>query len=105
MKQSQSQYANTGEISKADEVILHPTGREGTPFADHDALATQEVDILATTQPADAHFDEGSGEEETADGLDPEAEAVRQAAEEGALEAPEDEDVPVFDRANRAELI
>ena len=34
----------------------------------------------------------------------PQAE-VRQAAEEGSLETPEDEDVPVFDQADRSERI
>jgi hypothetical protein len=101
----QSQYANTGEISKADEVILHPTGREGTAAADRDTLADQELESAPTTQPADAHLDVGSGEEETEDGLDPEAEAARQAAEEGALDPTEDDDIPVFDRAQLTERL
>jgi hypothetical protein len=105
MKQSQSQFANCGKISKGDATVLHPTGREGASAADRNALAAQELDAAPTTQRIDAHFDSGSGEEETPDGLDAEAEAVRQAAEAGALDRPEDEDVPVFDRANRSELL
>ena len=107
MKQSQSQFANMGEISKSDAAVIPPTGREGTPAADVDTLAAQELASAPVTLPRDAHFDVGSGEEETTDGLDPEAEAVRQAAEEGALDHPEgtEEDIPVFDRANLSERI
>lgn len=105
MKQSHGQYANSGEISKAEELIVHPTGREGTPFADRDALAMQEIEGPPATLPADAHHDVGSGEEETPDGLDAEAEAVRRAAEEGALEGRAEEDIPIFDWAERAEVI
>jgi hypothetical protein len=105
MKRSQSQDANTGETGKSDEAMLHPTGREGTSATDRHAPAAEELETAPTTQPAEAHFDVGSGEEETPDGLDPQAEAVRQAAEEGSLETPEDEDVPVFDQADRSERI
>jgi len=104
MKQRQSQFANTGEITKSDETILHPTGREGTPAADRGALIENELETPPPTQPADRHYDVGSGNEETADGLDAEAEAVRQAAEEGSLDG-DQEDVPVFERANRSERI
>jgi hypothetical protein len=105
MKQSQRQYANSGEISKRDEVILHPTGREGTPLADRDTAAANELETTPSTQPTDAHFDVGSGDEETDDGLNAETEAVRQAAEESALESSDEDAVPVFDRANRSERI
>jgi hypothetical protein len=105
MKQSQSQDADTGESGKSDETMPHPTGRKGTSTADRHMTAAEELETAPTTQPAEAHFDVGSGEEETPDGLDAEAEAVRQAAEEGSLEAPEGEDVPVFDQANRSERI
>jgi hypothetical protein len=105
MKQSQSQYTSSGEISKSDEVILHPTGREGTPFADRDVAAADELEATLSTQPTDAHRDVGSGDEETDEGLDAETEAARQAAEEGAPESSDEDDVPVFDRANRSERI
>jgi hypothetical protein len=94
--QSQNQSAPGDEITKPDETIPQ-------------RVATAERDILADgeeaplTQPKDAYHDIGSGEEETADGLDPETEFVRQAAEEDALDAPDSDDVPVFDRANRSE--
>ena len=104
MKQRQSQFANTAEITPSDAAILHPTGREGTPAADRGEPIEAELAAPPPTQPADRHFDVGSGNEETDDGLDAEAEAVRRAAEEGALDE-EDEDIPVFERANRSERI
>jgi hypothetical protein len=104
MKQRQSQSANTAEITPSDAAILHPTGREGTPAADRSEPIEAELGAPPPTQPADRHYDVGSGNEETDDGLDAEAEAIRQAAEEGALDD-EDEDIPVFERANRSERI
>lgn len=95
-----SEFANQGEITKADEVVLHPTGREGTPAADRDtAVSAILEDDAPTTQPADRHIDNGTGEEETPDGLDALAEAVRQAAEDTPTGPVSDDDVPVFDRA------
>ena len=104
MKQRQSQSANTAEITPSDAAILHPTGREGTPAADRSEPIEAELGAPPPTQPADRHYDVGSGNEETDDGLDAEAEAIRQAAEEGALDD-EDEDIPVCERANRSERI
>jgi hypothetical protein len=101
MKQSQSQTANSGETGKSDEAIPQPTGREGKADADRNKLAADDFEEAPATQPTEAHHDVGSGEEETADGLDPETEFVRRAAEEGALDAPDSDDVPVFDRAER----
>jgi hypothetical protein len=91
--QKQSQVANDA----AD-------GREGTPAMDRDTRGTQE-DTPPPTAPTDTHFDVGSGNEETPDGLDAEAEATRRAAEERPLDPEKDDDVPVFDRGNRSELI
>jgi len=52
MKQRQSQFANTGEISKSDATVIPPTGREGAPAADLDTLAAQELASAPVTQPA-----------------------------------------------------
>lgn len=59
---------------------------------------------IPPAQSIDRHFDVGSGEEETEDGLDPMTETVRQAAEGETPEERSDE-IPVFDRANRSEKI
>jgi hypothetical protein len=97
--QSQSQSATSGEIAKSDEPVLHS---EGTAATERDPSAAVPEEA-PSTQPKDAYHDVGSGEEETSDGLDPESEFVRQAAEEGALDEPESDDIPVFDQANRSE--
>ena len=99
--QSQSQSANSGEITKSDETILHS---EGTAATERDPSSAV-PEGAPPTQPKDAYHDVGSGEEETSDGLDPESEFVRRAAEEGALDEPESDDIPIFDRANRSELL
>ena len=62
-------------------------------------------DTGPATQPTDPKFDAGSGAEETADGLDAEAEAIRRAAEGEPPASASDDDVPVFDRANVSERI
>lgn len=103
MKQSQSQSADTREISRSDEAIIPSAEREPTPSAEGGSDLAANLATAPTTQPIEPQFDIGSGDEETADGLDAEAEAVRQAAEEGALDEADDADIPVFDRANRSE--
>lgn len=101
-----SEFANKAEITKSDEVVLHPTGREGTPAADRGTLASQELeDQAVTTQPADHHIDNGTGEEETPDGLDAITEAVRQAAEDTPSGPEPEQDVPVFDQAGMPDKI
>lgn len=105
MKKSKSEFANKGEISKSDEVIAHPTGREGTPAADRGTAIASDLATAPTTQPTDHHYDVGSGEEETSDGFDPQTEAVRKAAEDTPSGGSEEEDIPVFDRADEAERL
>lgn len=62
-------------------------------------------DASVTTQPSDRHIDDGTGEEETEDGLDAMTEAVRRAAEEAPTAPANDEDVPVFDRSGMPDKI
>lgn len=101
-----SEFANQSEITKSDAVVVHPTFREGTPAADRETLASRELEEQAvTTQPSDRHVDNGTGEEETPDGLDATGEAVRHAAEDTPSGPEPDRDVPVFDRAEMPEKI
>lgn len=100
-----SEFANNAEISKSDEVVIHPTGREGTPAADRNTLAADEIDQPVTTQPTDHHIDNGTGEEETPDGLDAITESTRHAAEDTPSGPEPKQDVPVFDQAGMPDKI
>lgn len=99
---SNDKYANTAEVSELEAASLDgPTGRE-----DH-LGATEASGLVAgeINKPIGAHpksdetniHDAGSGANETIDGLDSLAEAVRHGAEQ-PVDLDEREDVPVFDR-------
>ena len=94
------------EVPKSDRVLLEsPLGRENDFGADPGALTEDEIrHPEITSRPKSeitGRHDEGSGANETIDGLDEIQEAVRHAAED--LPASEKGDdfkrLPVFDRA------
>jgi hypothetical protein len=96
------------EVPKRDRVLLDsPVGRENDfGLADHGTLNEDEVvrpEIASRPKSTiTARHDEGSGANETIDGLDEYQEAIRHAAEDiPASEKPGDdfEKLPVFDRA------
>ena len=99
---------HTAEVPTADRVLLEsPLGRENDfGRADNGTLSEDEVvRPEINSQPKSAitgRHDEGSGANETIDGLDEIQEAMRHAAEDiPASEKPGDdfERLPVFDRA------
>jgi hypothetical protein len=98
-----SEFANQAEVSKEDAASLDsPLGREGhLGMAEASRLVAGEI-----AQPIGAHpkseetgkHDAGSGANETIDGLDSSAEAIRQGAEDIPVGLRKRKDVPVFDR-------
>jgi hypothetical protein len=96
MKQSQSPQSQTQQM-----------GEDQTTAEQHrSAPAVQGAQASGpAARPVEPKFDPGSGAEETPEGLDAEAEAVRRAAEEEPPVSASDERVPVFDRANLSERI
>jgi len=96
------------EVANPDRVLLEsPLGRENDfGLADHGTLNEDEVvrPEIASRPKSEitGRHDEGSGANETIDGLDEYQEAIRHAAEDiPASEKPGDdfERLPVFDRA------
>jgi hypothetical protein len=103
-----STYANEPEVAAADEPLLEtPTGREyDSGASDQETLADDEVrrsDVGAhSLSEITGQHDAGSAAEETEDGLDDIAEAVRHAAEDIATgHGREDRpaELPVFERS------
>jgi len=99
----------TAEVSTPDSVLLEtPLGRENDfGLADRGTLSQDEVvhpEVGARPMSSiTGRHDEGSGANETVDGLDEYGEAIRHAAEDiPAAERPNDdlENLPVFDRAD-----
>jgi hypothetical protein len=105
MKQRQSQAGDSGAANASQEQPLQPSRRESAPAPERQGAGDDDGSLAPPTQPVDHHYDIGSGEEETDDGLDPTTEAVRQAAEGETPDEPAEADIPVFDRANRSERI
>jgi hypothetical protein len=102
-----SEFANTAEVSPEDAPTLDsPTGREdhlGMPEAARVAAGEIKKPIGAhPMSEVTGRHDAGSGANETEDGLDSYAEAIRHGAEDIPTGASErDEDIPVFDRADQ----
>src|SRR5687767_15051255 len=96
-----------GEVSKPDRALLEtPAGRENDDGAEPGSLAEDREpsprDYARPRSLTTGRHDEGSGANETIDGLDEYQEAARHAAEDiPASEKPGDdfERLPVFDRA------
>jgi hypothetical protein len=93
-------------VNPEERVLLEgPLGRENDSGADPGTLAEEEIrhpEVGAVPMSTiTGRHDDGSGANETLDGLDEIQEAVRHAAEDvPASERGEDfEDLPVFDRA------
>jgi hypothetical protein len=100
---SQSQYANTAQVSASDRPLLPGiTGREDDLGADPASPAAVDVDQPIGAQPRSAitgQHQPGMGADETVDGLSGTEEALRAAAED-ETEVDDLEDTPVFDRAD-----
>jgi len=102
-----SKYANEGQISGWDEPLLNtPQGREPGANNEQSSVADEEIaekSVGSRPRSDITAFHDATGEEETDDGLDTLSESVRQAAEDredgDPSDAPMDEDLPVFDRA------
>lgn len=106
-----SEFANEREIDSGTARTLGgPTGREDNPNADPNIAAEdmkQPVGAVPRSAVTGAH-DPGTGANETADGLSDIEEMTRQEAEDDApgladVNAEED-DTPVFDRAEETHL-
>ena len=102
-----SQFNNAGEVSESDAAVLAgPTGREDhLGLAESGDVAGSEIKKPVGARPRSeitGRHDEGSGANETTDGLNSSEEALRQAAEDiPSGQAPHDEDnIPVFDRGD-----
>lgn len=96
----------TTDVTTPDSTLLEsPTGRENDfGLADHGTLNEDEiVRPEITSRPRSeitGRHDEGSGANETIDGLDESEEALRHAAEDVPVSDQDDFDkLPVFDRA------
>ena len=97
---SQSQYANTAQVSASDRPLLPGiTGREDDLGADPASPTAVDVDQPIGAQPRSAQHQPGMGADETVDGMSDTEEALRAAAED-ETEADDLEDTPVFDRAD-----
>jgi|1185.fasta_scaffold758081_2 hypothetical protein len=98
---------NGEEIDRSDRVLLEtPAGRENDfGAADEGALNNDELERpeIASRPRSEitGRHDEGSGANETVDGLDEYQEAIRHAAEDIPVSERRKtiEDIPVFDRA------
>jgi hypothetical protein len=106
-KSARSEFANQGEIPRADPAESDtPTGREDhLGLAEAGATAASDIRQPIGAEPRSeltGSHDAGSGANETTDGLTDLDETLRRAAEETPSGRPEsaDEDVPVFDRGN-----
>lgn len=99
----QSPYANTSQVQEADRPLLPGiTRREDDLGADLASSSAGDVRKPVGAQHwsvVSAEYQAGMGANETIDGLSGTEEAVRVAAGDEA-EANEDDDMPVFDRAD-----
>jgi len=102
-----SEFANQGEVDDRDAALLEsPTGRQDhRGLTEAGRLPGSEIARPLGGQPRSeitGRHDAGSGANETIDGLNSSEEALRQAAEDVPLGAPDEpmDDVPVFDRAD-----
>ena len=104
-------YASEGEVSSWDEPLLEtPQGREPGTHNENPSVADEEIaEKSVGTRPVSdiTAVHDATGEEETDDGLDELSESVRHAAEDRPDEdaSEDDEDIPVFDRADMAPRI
>jgi hypothetical protein len=104
--QYESEFANEGEIKQTDPAEFDtPTGREDhLGLAEARPVAGSEIKKPIGARPRSevtGRHDDGTGANETPDGLDSLEESMRRAAEDtpsGRVEG--DEDVPVFDRGD-----
>src|SRR3954469_10201867 len=102
MARETSEFANMSEVSDQDAAVLDsPTGREDhLGMAEASRLVAGEIKKPIGAHPKSeetAMHDDGSGANETIDGLDSLAEATRRDAEE-LTDVSDRKDVPVFDR-------
>ena|SRR5205085_1314946 len=97
-----SEFANGGQVNETDAAALRsPTGRDTEPTDSSASDANKPVGAHPRSEVTGRH-DEGSGANETVDGLTPSEEATRRGAEDTPIGASEGEleDLPVFDRAD-----
>ena len=105
-RDDESEFANQGEITRTDPAEFDsPTGREDhMGLAETRPIVGSEINKPIGAQPRSevtGRHDEGSGANETKDGLTNTEEALRRAAEDTPSGRRErDEDIPVFDRAD-----
>ena len=97
-----SEFANGGQVNETDAAALRsPTGRDTEPTNTSASDTNKRIGAHPRSEVTGRH-DEGSGANETVDGLTPSEEATRRGAEDTPIGPSEREleDLPVFDRAD-----